>query len=1117
MSRKRKPESKARRALGYAQGGPVRQPEADTTENQYANAKSSDTVKASTKSDWTPEAYQASLRQQQQGYARGGVVRRIGYADGGNVIYNDAGSTYSGASSGLTDYSAPGRQLLEGGGQEIFQGGGDGGGGGGGGGRGGWAPDPVNGPGSYYWSGGAGDQNAAPSDKFTPQRLTDAENREAAERNIRQQRQGEWQRVEHEQDPTGGVLTGKSSTWVRPRPFHYDRLGKVYEDEMRADPRDDSKVGYARGGAVRGYAEGGEIVDESAGLNLVQAQEQRAQEEAARRQAEERQQADRQASAQREYAVPTNDPLGQGATELPVALSKAPLVRRELEQLSFDEKAARAPSVQDVLDYAHRKHRLDVPDEAVPLTGYGTRGPADIASRQTEESRSRMAGRATEGMVPLERMTPETGTGQLIGGALRRAAGDATSAFTSKLTEPSQYDTAVATATAPLRERFAAYARGDHAVPPEHLDAHLQQTAAANPQSSPAEVAVKAVTDEKLDPDQQAGLLGGMSQRYQLHNAMAQGAMAHGDVAGAMRLAQEAHNHVPDGQNLSFRQDGDRIIATVDPLGKTPPTSYAMTMQQFHDYLVGPATSFDHVVVNGVGKNLRIASGGGASTATGYGAALAGGAPGTAYSPVDMGQARSNLAQAMPPEARAQAQAPAPRYVQEPAAVTPPVARVGRVDAAGNYITSDQHAPGGMPQQAEDRFGIAPPAPPVPRDDAIRPWGGTLNRPEVGWDKEATRELGGKGDTVRNVWGGTRGGGSEHKPRGAGAFYRDETLIRTPQYQAMQRSQGAVPIIDRRGYIRGWQTVPGTSDFDQIPQSAYTARPGTQGTPRADGTYATEPAPRYVPPGAALNPPVWNPNTEGQPIQGGQWRPPIAGTIGPPPPPNDMSPEARAARQFPAASEARQRDAAVEKFTSEDAAEKLEYAKLASAERRGELTTEQKIQLETIRQQGQTGRNEATIAGRKDVATTNITGRQTLQEQRDRAHAERQQSWIDFRQDKTAQEIAQKVLTSRENQLIRLYDTHLATGTPPPPDAVAAARKLAAAVNAAGYQAPEMPHAAVGATASQAAGRTASGLPAAAPAPAAAPQAAPQAAPNASRFEIHVDPETGQRYRVPVQ
>ena len=31
----------------------------------------------------------------------------------------------------------------------------------------------------------------------------------------------------------------------------------------------------------------------------------------------------------------------------------------------------------------------------------------------------------------------------------------------------------------------------------------------------PAEVAVKAVTDEKLDPDEQAGLLGGMSQRYQ--------------------------------------------------------------------------------------------------------------------------------------------------------------------------------------------------------------------------------------------------------------------------------------------------------------------------------------------------------------------------------------------------------------------------------------------------------------------------------------------------------------------------------------------------------------------------------------------------------------------------
>ena len=69
-----------------------------------------------------------------------------------------------------------------------------------------------------------------------------------------------------------------------------------------------------------------------------------------------------------------------------------------------------------------------------------------------------------------------------------------------------------------------------------------------------------------------------------------------------MRLAEAAHDYVPDGNDLSFgRDDKGDITATVAG------GSFVMAPEQYRAYLIGLGTSFDHVVINGVAKNLTIA------------------------------------------------------------------------------------------------------------------------------------------------------------------------------------------------------------------------------------------------------------------------------------------------------------------------------------------------------------------------------------------------------------------------------------------------------------------------------------------------------------------------------
>jgi hypothetical protein len=109
--------------------------------------------------------------------------------------------------------------------------------------------------------------------------------------------------------------------------------------------------------------------------------------------------------------------------------------------------------------------------------------------------------------------------------------------------------------------------------------------------------------------NRRAALLAGLRKRYDAMIGMAQGAHAHGNLPAAAHLASKAHDMVPDGKNLTMQPTPDGNVGATVSSRAGVHSQHVMTPQQFHHYLVGPATSFDHVIDSGVGHNLHIASG----------------------------------------------------------------------------------------------------------------------------------------------------------------------------------------------------------------------------------------------------------------------------------------------------------------------------------------------------------------------------------------------------------------------------------------------------------------------------------------------------------------------------
>jgi hypothetical protein len=152
---------------------------------------------------------------------------------------------------------------------------------------------------------------------------------------------------------------------------------------------------------------------------------------------------------------------------------------------------------------------------------------------------------------------------------------------------------------------------GANALPQRELTARQQEVAANNP-GLDANAFNAAVFNDAVasgDLDNASAVVAALRRRYDTLIADAQSAEHDGDLASSLRLAEAAHNHVPDGKALSLVRDADGNIAVaVRDAGDGDETAFILTPAQYHEYLIGLGTSYDHVAIDGITKSLHTAS-----------------------------------------------------------------------------------------------------------------------------------------------------------------------------------------------------------------------------------------------------------------------------------------------------------------------------------------------------------------------------------------------------------------------------------------------------------------------------------------------------------------------------
>lgn len=294
--------------------------------------------------------------------------------------------------------------------------------------------------------------------------------------------------------------------------------------------------------------------------------------------------------------------------------------------------------VMDGLNWLRNNFNLGGVTEAL---GFGDRGPAS-ARGPAPEAQPRI------GLTPLPAETPPSGrqggvdTGYLTPattaikgfmgfGADQRPAAQPQQLGMGYSGAPAEPDVTAGAGGAGRPSGIEAYLQGHGAIDADRLGTILDNVAQNNPDLDHNGLRYKAVVDAARlgDNETVGGLLQNFRTSYDEMIGRARGAEGHGDLAGAVRLATEAHNHVPDNRSIDYAvmPNGNVSATARNADGTGVPQRFTMTPDQFRNYLEGVGTSFDHVIENGAERNLQIATGAArpaAAETTGVGGTTAG-------------------------------------------------------------------------------------------------------------------------------------------------------------------------------------------------------------------------------------------------------------------------------------------------------------------------------------------------------------------------------------------------------------------------------------------------------------------------------------------------------------
>ena len=210
-----------------------------------------------------------------------------------------------------------------------------------------------------------------------------------------------------------------------------------------------------------------------------------------------------------------------------------------------------------------------------------------------------------------------------------------------------------------MKDRLAAYVRGDNGHPPEQVQQLIRDKEAADPTASHNDN-VQSVFDDFISQykhDDAGNFVQSLRQPYDQARAVSQAALAQGNIDASVKAFEHAHNLLPNDTNLKLDQQPDGMIrATVAERGGDAQT-LTLTPQQYSDWIHSSGSQLDHVGDLGTGRSLNIASQNTAPSQI---------SPQTGYSPANIAQARETAADALNPSATTGYEPPRPQQQQAP-------------------------------------------------------------------------------------------------------------------------------------------------------------------------------------------------------------------------------------------------------------------------------------------------------------------------------------------------------------------------------------------------------------------------------------------------------------------